>query len=249
RKAKRWYARFTDADGIERRVPLSANRTVALQMLNELVKKAELGKVGIVDPYAAHSRRALTEHVKDFPRHLEAKGNTAEDVELSVNRVLAVLGGCSFVFIRDIAPGPVLHYLAERRKLTRKNGGISVASSNHYLRAIKAFTAWLSGNEQRAPRDVLKHLEMLNPETDRRHERRSVSAEEFRWLLERTRESRDKVCKLDGPARFLLYSVAGYTGLRIAELHSLTPASFDLTADPPTVTVQAGYSKRRRRDT
>ena len=38
------------------------------------------------------------------------------------------------------------------------------------------------------------------------------------------------------------------TGLRAAELASLTPASFDLAADMPTVTLEAGYSKRRRED-
>ncbi len=44
------------------------------------------------------------------------------------------------------------------------------------------------------------------------------------------------------------YRVAFATGFRAGELRSLTPASFDLDADPPTVTVQAAYSKRRRTD-
>ena len=39
------------------------------------------------------------------------------------------------------------------------------------------------------------------------------------------------------------------TGLRAGELRSLTRASFDLDAEPPTVTVAAAYSKRRRDDT
>ena len=42
--------------------------------------------------------------------------------------------------------------------------------------------------------------------------------------------------------------VALYTGLRCSELASLTPESFHLDSDPPTVTVQAGYSKRRKED-
>ena len=37
--------------------------------------------------------------------------------------------------------------------------------------------------------------------------------------------------------------------LHAHELASLTESSFDLTANPPTMTVEAGYSKRRRRDT
>ena len=46
----------------------------------------------------------------------------------------------------------------------------------------------------------------------------------------------------------MLYRVAAMTGLRASELASLTPASFDLAADVPTVTLEAAYSKHRRED-
>ncbi|HYE61484.1 MAG TPA: hypothetical protein VD997_05780 [Phycisphaerales bacterium] len=42
--------------------------------------------------------------------------------------------------------------------------------------------------------------------------------------------------------------IAAGTGFRAGEVASLTPESFDLAGDPPTVTVEAGYSKRKRRD-
>jgi hypothetical protein len=51
RKTTRWYGKYVDAEGVVRRVPLSANKTAAQQMLNELVKKAELGKAGIIDTF------------------------------------------------------------------------------------------------------------------------------------------------------------------------------------------------------
>ncbi|MBX9581986.1 MAG: hypothetical protein K2X87_16905 [Gemmataceae bacterium] len=41
--------------------------------------------------------------------------------------------------------------------------------------------------------------------------------------------------KLAGPARRMLYLIAGATGLRASELASLTPESFDLAAAPPAV--------------
>lgn len=53
---------------------------------------------------------------------------------------------------------------------------------------------------------------------------------------------------LSGADRALLYIVAANTGLRARELISLTADSFDLDADQPTVTVEAAYSKHRRRD-
>ncbi len=45
------------------------------------------------------------------------------------------------------------------------------------------------------------------------------------------------------------YLTAGMTGLRAAELASLTPSSFDLNAGTPCVTLEAAYSKRKCRDT
>ncbi len=53
---------------------------------------------------------------------------------------------------------------------------------------------------------------------------------------------------MDGPARAMAYRTALGTGFRSSELRSLTPESFDLDADPPTITVSAGSSKRRRED-
>ena len=41
----------------------------------------------------------------------------------------------------------------------------------------------------------------------------------------------------------MAYRVALGTGFRVKELRSLTPASFDLDGDPPTVTVAAAYSQ------
>jgi integrase len=46
----------------------------------------------------------------------------------------------------------------------------------------------------------------------------------------------------------MVYRMAAFTGLRAQELASLTARSFDLRADPPTVCVDACYSKHRRKD-
>src|SRR5262249_26275750 len=54
---------------------------------------------------------------------------------------------------------------------------------------------------------------------------------------------------MSGQDRALLYRLAVETGLRAGELRSLTRASFNFDSNPPTVTVLAGYSKRRREDT
>jgi integrase/recombinase XerD len=54
---------------------------------------------------------------------------------------------------------------------------------------------------------------------------------------------------ISGPDRAMLYTLAAWTGFRKGELGSLTLGSLDLKSNPPTGTVAACYSKRKREDT
>src|SRR5207244_11235050 len=94
---------------------------------------------------------------------------------------------------------------------------------------------------------TLAHLTSQNPDADRRHERRALTPDELARLF-LAAERGGVVLKTKGPDRAALYRVDAGTGFRANELRSLTPESFDLDADPPTVTVKAAYSKRRRDD-
>lgn len=89
---------------------------------------------------------------------------------------------------------------------------------------------------------------MLNVQTDRRRMRRALSVTDLLNLLEKTRKGPLRG-KTTGSERALIYWVAVETGLRASEIRSLCAGSFNLLATPPTVTVEAAYSKRRRRDT
>src|SRR5262249_26301662 len=81
-----------------------------------------------------------------------------------------------------------------------------------------------------------------------RRERRSLPLDEFALFLDVARKGKPKR-KLAGVDRAMLYLLAAYSGFRCSELASLTPESFGLASDPPNVTVDAAYSKRRRQDT
>ena len=91
------------------------------------------------------------------------------------------------------------------------------------------------------------YLSMKNPEIDRRRIRRSLSFEEFEWLLRATEQS-PPIQHICGQDRVILYILASYTGFRRNELGSVTARSFDFASDPPLLTVNAGYSKHRKTD-
>jgi integrase len=130
--------------------------------------------------------------------------------------------------------------------LARRERGVGVETSNHYLAAIKAFTKWLV-KDRRTAADPLSHLSRQNADVDRRHQRRALREQDFSRFVEATASGKT-FRGLAGPDRLVLYTLAANTGFRAKELASLAPASFDLDAAPPTVTVGAGYSKHRRED-
>jgi integrase len=124
---------------------------------------------------------------------------------------------------------------------------LSAQTYNHYLGAAKQLTRWLV-RDRRATTDPLTHLSKLNTASDRRHDRRALTHDEFARLVEAARTGKS-IEGISGPDRAMLYVLAGWTGFRKGELGSLTRSSFRLDETPPTVTVAAGYSKRRREDT
>jgi len=128
---------------------------------------------------------------------------------------------------------------------TLREADASAATRNYHLAALKQFCRWMVA-ERRATESPVAHLKGLNVRTDRRYVRRALEPDELRRLLQAAHDGPDRL-GMTGPARALLYWLAAETGIRRAELVSLTPRSFDL-GDAPTVTVAAAYSKRRRDD-
>ncbi len=210
-------------------------------MLAERVRLAERKAAGIVDRFDEQRRRPIEEHLEDFERHLKAREVSREQVKLVMYRARRIIKGCRAAYVSELTAGRVQAFLADLRE-----GGISIQTSNHYLRAIKQFTRWLL-RERRTGEDSLAFISMLNVATDRRHDRRPLTHEELNRLLDATHRG-VRVFSMDADDRAMLYAVAAYTGLRAGELASLTTDSFRLDDSPPTVTVQAAYSKRRRED-
>ena len=240
-KSKKWWGRYRDASGVERRVPLASDKTAAQTMLNELINREERKAAGLIDQFDEHAKRPLADHVKDYRRHLESKANATSHVKLTTSYIQKVIAGCGFKVIRDLSASRVATWLSNLR-----TEGRSVRTSNAYLTAIKGFSRWLV-RDRRAAEDVLSHLATLNAKVDVRRERRTLEPTEIAKLIDAARNG-ERFRTLTGADRAVLYHVALTAGLRAGELASLTPKSFDLDGDPSTITVEAAYSKHRRRD-
>ena len=226
----------------------------AERIAGQLENQAALRKAGIIDPtqerFSNEARRPLTEHIDDYRGFLTSKGGTSKHVESTVRYVEIVCQRCNAKQVTDLNGAAVLQVIGELRTKgisSQTKDGAGPRTANAYLTAIKGFSRWL-WRERRTPVDALATLARFNEETDRRHVRRELTADEAAYLVSFV-EGRTVVNQaLPGPARAMVYRLALGTGFRANELRTLTPASFDLDADPPTVTVDAAYSKRRRQD-
>src|SRR5262245_12584378 len=102
-QSAKWYGEYVDGDDITQRVPLSTDKTAAQQMLDALVRRAELEKAGVRDPFRDHRKRALTAHRDDWEASLQANGRGDDYVKLKLARLKAILDGCQFVFPGDLS--------------------------------------------------------------------------------------------------------------------------------------------------
>ena len=242
---RNWFYRFVDGDGKQRERKGCPDRRETEGMAAAAEAEAAKVRAGFIDPkaraYRDHEARPLTAHLADWHLYLIGKGSTVNHANLSRNRVARLIEMARARKTSDLSPSRVQAALKQVR-----DGGASLRSVHHYMRVAKGFSRWL-WRDGRVREDALAHLTSLNPDADRRHERRALTPEEQAGLI-RAAEAGPVVLKTTGPDRAALYRLALGTGFRANELRSLTPEAFDFDGETPTVAVAAAYSKRRRDD-
>jgi len=245
--AENYTAQYFDENGRRRKAATGCgDKATAQQVADRLQADAALRKRGIINAtqerFAAEARRPLSEHVGEFERFLRDKGNTTKHVRMTCQHIRWLLDASKAQAISDLTGPAVLRAVGNLRER-----GKSLRTCNAYLASIKALSRWL-WEHKRTPDDALCGLKSFNADTDRRHVRRELTGDELAYLLPFVQSHTLPMHNLPGPDRAMVYRLALGTGFRADELRSLKPASFDLDSDPPTVTVDAAYSKRRRQD-
>ena len=200
-KSKKWWGRYRDASGVERRKPLAADKTAAQAMLNEILRKVEREKAGLIDPTEEQRKRPLSDHAADFKRYLKNKDVTPAQVQSATSQLRCMIDANKWKLIGDILASGALDFLGKLRDV-----GKSAQTYNHYLKSAKQFTRWLV-RDRRTLVDPLAHLSKLNVSTDRRHDRRALSIEEFTLLIEAAHYGKP-IETISGPDRVMMYVLA-----------------------------------------
>jgi site-specific recombinase XerD len=240
-QSRKWWGQYRDSTGRLHRRPLAVDKKAAEAMLNSLVRDVEREAAGLVDPTDKQRRRPLKQHLDEFLKYQRNRGVTEKQLVTLLGQLQKAIDAGKWKRIADITPTSIMAFLGEL-----KLQGRSAQTLNHYLKSCRSFTAWLVRN-RRTLTDPLAHLPRQNVATDRRHDRRALSHLEFLALVEAARAG-GSVEGIAGPDRAMLYMLAAWTGLRKSEIGSLSLRSISLDGAAPTVTVAAGFSKRRRVD-
>ncbi len=233
-----WYVRYKEGNRWLRKKAYT-DRKASENLAKRIQDNLDRCQEGL--PNEENYKRPIADHLTDFGETLRSKSCDKHRL-LVLSRVRKFIADRGLKWIMDITPDRVELFLSDLQ-----TQDVSTQTRNHYLASIKQFCNWLvySGRHSHNP---LRKISKGDAEADRRHERRTLSSEEIRALLETTQKSERVFRGLTGPDRVALYYLALRTGFRASELASLTPSSFKLTAHPPTATVAARYSKRRKID-
>jgi integrase len=246
RKNSSWYIGYSDANGKRRTVKGCPDKSATEAMARKIESDAELRRRGVIDPkidqYRAHESVALAEHLEAWRVYLLGKGNSERHANEGHARVVNLMALAKATRLSDLTLTPIQTALA-----ALKDKGRSLRTIHHHASLAKNFAKW-AWHDGRTREDLLAHLSLPdNPESDRRRQRRALPEADL-MRLTAFAESGPERGNLSGTDRAMLYRIAAGTGFRSEELQSLTPESFALDGDYPTITVEPKDSKRRRRD-
>lgn len=242
--SKKWYVRFRDP--LTNRVVTHTgyeDKTATEQLAARLVREAARHAEGLGPPPAVNRVDALDDLRAELRQSILDSGGSMKHADLTDQRLRDLFEWCGWKNVRELSPATVVRILAARRdrdgerRDKRQRIRFGLASTNHYLRAVKRFGRWLSRISKGF--DPFAELQLMNAEVDRRHPRRSLTVKELAKLLNSTAASNRVFKRMAGVDRASLYHVAAYTGLRSSELARLTLDDFILDSNSPGVCVSA----------
>ena len=208
------------------------------------MKKIENEKAGIRDPFEAHRKKPLAEHIENWLASLRANGRGVEYVALKASRVRAVVDGCEWVFPGDMTADRLEAFLADlrsqrpelpaisneeeftAREVAQLLGGVSQQAVSALVRRHR-LAAKGKGKARRFPRSTVEALR------DLKHRGRSVgtsndwlqAVRQFaRWLVDNSRIDRSPFTRLK-PGNARLDTRRRRGELTPAELGSLLVAA------------------------
>jgi site-specific recombinase XerC len=242
--AKKYVIFYVDEHGRRRKKTAYSDRRESERLAHKLEETARKVRDGLVsrseENLVNQQQQALDEHLATYHQFLIDADKTPKFADLARNRLRKLFRIAKASRLREISLEGVQSALAQLRA-----DGRGLKTLNHYGDTAKMFLDWCRKTD-RIANNPLVELGRYNARTDLRHERRSISLDEFTRLLDAARTGR-RYGRMTGPVRELCYRFTFMTGLRFNEVKAVRPDWFDWQL--LTVTIPAKFSKNRRTKT
>ena len=255
-----WSVRYFVGGRMFERSLGTRDRRIAELMANDLLRREELRRAGIVDPFGESKERPLEEHFVDFLTTMRARNVVPKYLADREKCLKAYATHAKAKRLADIDLTGASAWLS-----SLKDAGLSARSVNVRYQALRQIGLWLV-KTRRTAYDPFDGLKPLNEAEDRRHVRRSLTPDEAARLVDAAkaraiaragaphpRANPERRARLDatrakmtrlGEARALIYLLAMGTGLRRGELVRLRWQDLDLERGRVTVTAASAKSRR-----
>jgi integrase len=264
--SSKFVAKYRDGLGIVQTVATGCrDEQAARGRLRELERRSELVRTGVVsaveDGMADQQSVQLTAHKDTYFVHLKSKGTTELHRRKLSPRIDRLFDECGFRKLSDITAERLEQWLLHAEEV-----GLGARTRNTYRSALVAFCNWAVQSSRLSANPVAR-VSQANERADRRHQRRSLKLDEIERLLDATErrpllealtvrrgknigkplanvrpDVRDRLVRL-GRERRLIYSVLLCTGLRKAELTSITVNQFHNGAAGALIELHAADEK------
>ncbi len=241
--SKKWCAEWTAADGSTKRKTIGLDKRAAEMFLARRIEEVERERAGLGAPVdSSPARLPILDLLEQFLDHLRNNGNVEAGLKTIRQQVSDCARACGWQTWTDVNQTAVEKFLRSLRETGR-----GPSTSNHYLRNLKGFAKWFC--ERIEVVSPLRKIKQANVDVDRRRSKVILTDSQLAKLIAAAQTSPSRYnTVIHGPDRAMLYRVAAYTGLRVSELASLMPESFDLASKPPRVSPAARDQKAKRPD-
>jgi site-specific recombinase XerC len=239
--SKKYVIVYSDEHGRRRKKTAYTDKRESERLANKLEETARKVRDGLTSRSELNvvnqQQQSLDEHLAKYYQFLLDADRTLKFADLAHRRLRKLFRLAKASRFQEITLEGIQSALSQLRV-----DGRGLKTLNHYGDTAKMFLDWCRKTE-RIARNPLLELERYNARTDLRHERRSISLDEFVRLLDAAR-SGDRYGRMTGPVRELCYRFTFMTGLRFSEVKAVRPEWFDWQL--LTVTIPAKFSKNRK---
>jgi integrase len=265
-ESKTWYIRYNDGTKLREENTKCRDKRSAQQIKADREKRVERVRAGIVtkeeDRTLDHRNSSIDLHLQYYLDSLNEKKRTAGHIYM-VKRILTkVVNECNLVKLSDFQYEPITKWIRERM------GTVAPKSANDERVILVSFGNFLVEKE-RLTLNPMARLPRAN-ESEKRHERRAFTREEFKRLLQATikrplidatrvargpnkgkyvakvtDETTEQLKRL-GWERGLIYQTLVFLSLRHDELSRITVDCLHLEANPPYVRLEPRHTKNKQ---